>query len=302
MKRSRSRHNAPPDPSLARAGPTDVAAVRAQLLAHLDAASSRLRQRRTIADEDVHEARKSIKRARTVLKLLQPALPAALFESSKADLRDAGRSLSSTRDAKVMADRFAEMRERVGIVAFPVSTIASISPVTGNTRAQRRSNFTDARTRLAAVRSRLSNSPLTVSDGAPLCRGIRSIYRRGRRAMPAKSARADSTKALHEWRKQVKHYLHALEVVLAPGCPSPLRRSIGSARRLADVLGEEHDLALLADALRASAENQDARVAELMHATRLRRRRLRRRALRTGRRLYAETPATLEKQLRRAMP
>jgi CHAD domain-containing protein len=224
-----------------------------------------------------------------------------VFGSSKSALRDAGRALSSARDAKVIADRYAEMLRRAGIEAIPVSTIVESQPLTEHNAARRRrSDVVTARTGLAAMRTRLATAPLSATDWTPLGRGIRAIYRRSRRATPGKSAGAASTETWHEWRKRVKDYLHALEVVVAPGRSSPVRRTISSARRLADVLGEEHDLVLLADALRASAESQDARIAELLDAIRLRRHRLRRRARRTGARLYAETPAAIEKQLRRA--
>jgi hypothetical protein len=98
----------------------------------------------------------------------------------------------------------------------------------------------------------------------------------------------------------VKDYLHALEVIVASGRPSPIRRTISSARRLADVLGEEHDLALLADALGSSQESRDERVRTLLEGSRQRRHRLRRRALKLGARLYAETPAAMERGLRRS--
>lgn len=301
MTRSRSRPSAPPDARPVRAGPTDVVAVRVQLLAHIDAASTRLRPRRAISDEDIHEARKSIKRARAVLKLLQPALNEDLFESGKTALREAGQALASARDAKVMADRFAEMLERVGIDAFPVSTIAGFPSATGDIATPRsRSNPAAARRSLEAARARLADAPLSATDWTPLGDGIRAIYRSGRRAMPETGARAASSESLHEWRKRVKNYLHALEVIVASGRPSPVRRTITTARRLADALGEEHDLALLADALRASAQQEDRRVAKLLKAIEERRRRLRRRALKAGTRLYAQTPTGMERWLRRS--
>jgi CHAD domain-containing protein len=144
------------------------------------------------------------------------------------------------------------------------------------------------------------DTPLSATDWTPLGDGIRAIYRSGRREMPGKSVRAASSEVLHEWRKRVKNYLHALEVIVASARPSPIRRTISSARRLADVLGEEHDLALLADALRASAEHEDRRVGKLLKAIEERRRRLRRRALKSGTRLYAETPTGMERWLRRS--
>jgi CHAD domain-containing protein len=275
--------------------------VRDRLLAQIDVAARRLQQGRSISDEDVHEARKAIKRARAVLKLLQPALDADDVASNKVLLRDAGRALSSVRDAKVMADRFVEMLERVGIDAFPVRTIAAHTPVAGRSTVRvgtrNRSNAAAARAALLRTRRWLAAAPLSADGRASLDAGIRGIYRTGRRKLPA-DASAASTEAMHEWRKRVKDYQYSLEALAAPKPPPQMRRTIVAARRLADALGEEHDLALLADALRASNMREDARVRRMLDAIKLRRRRLRRRALKIGSALYAETPAAMARNLR----
>ena len=287
------------------AGPSQAAAVRDRMLQHIDAAAVRLRPRRRITDEDVHEARKSIKRARAALRLLQPALAANEMARSRVSLRDAGRALASVRDAKVMADRFSEMLRRTGIDEFAVSTIASAASSSNSPAARRsartRSNPAAARAGLTNARRWLSDATLTADGWLPLAEGIRAIYKSGRRDLPT-DASAASSEALHEWRKRVKNYWHALEVLVEPKRPAYVRQTINSARRLADALGEEHDLALLAEALRASQQSEDERVTILLEAIRLRRRRLRRRALRTGSKLYAETPGAMVRQLRPRLP
>jgi CHAD domain-containing protein len=106
-----------------------------------------------------------------------------------------------------------------------------------------------------------------------------------------------STEAMHEWRMQVKRHWHALEVFL-PVRPTELGRTIRSARRLADALGEDHDLSLLTDRLRTAQESPEEPVRALIEAIELRRRHLRRRALKTGAALYAEPPAVMEQRLR----
>ena len=281
--------------STARGGPESVAAVRDLLLVHIDAVSSRLELGQAMTTIDVHEARKSIKRARAVLKLLRPSLAATGAARSKRALRDAGRALAAARDAKVIADRFDEVLRRAGIARSAVRSLAKNLPPAS---AALPSDPVLALTGLAAARKRLARASLPATNWTPLGAGIRSIYKSGRQLVPG---RADtvSVEAMHEWRKQVKSYWHALEI-FAPVRPTQIRRTIGSARRLADSLGEEHDLALLADHLRdAATENQGEPVTELLDAIEQRRWRLRRRAIKIGAALYAETPAVMEKLLRR---
>jgi CHAD domain-containing protein len=286
---------APKVKSAARGGPESVAAVRDLVLAHVDAVISRLELRRAMTSIDVHEARKSIKRARAVLKLLRPSLPARDAARSRRELRDAGRALAPARDAKVVADRFDEMLRRTGIAKSAVNRLAGNLPTAA---AAQPGDPVTVLIELAAARKRLARASLPARNWTPLGAGIRSIYRSGRQLVPGKPDTA-SVEAMHEWRKQVKSYWHALEV-LAPVCPTQIRHTIGLARRLADSLGEEHDLALLADHLRiAAAVKRDEPVTELFDAIERRRRRLRRRALKIGTALYSEAPVVMENQLRR---
>jgi len=280
-------------------GPDSVAAVRDLLLAHIDATTSRLELRRAMTDIDVHEARKSIKRARAVLRLLRPSLTANGFARSKAALRDAGRALAAARDAKVIADRLDEMLRRASIARSTVRGLTGALPAAmASASATQPSDPEAALTGLVLTRKRLARASLPARNWTPLGTGLRSIYQDGQQLMPG-TADLVSVEALHEWRKQVKSYWHALEV-FAPVRPTPIRRTIDSARRLADTLGEDHDLALLADKLRVSAaEVQGGPVLDLLDAIGRRQRRLRRRALEIGSALYAEAPAVMEKRLRR---
>ncbi len=282
------------------AGPDSMAAVRDQLLVHVDAAIARLQLGRSMTDVDVHGARKSIKRARAVLRLLQPSLTEHDLTDCKVDLRTAGRALSAARDARVIADRFDEMLQQADIAPSSINGTASdlLAAAALHDRSSSGNPGTPA-TALASVtaaRRRLQRASLPGSDWTPLGAGFRSIYKRGRRLMPGKSDSA-SAEALHEWRKQVKSYWHALEVFM-PVRPTQIGRTIGAARRLADLLGENHDLALLADRLRVVQGHPDEPIEALLDAIESRRRLLRRKALRIGAALYAEPPAVMEKQLR----
>jgi hypothetical protein len=87
-----------------------------------------------------------------------------------------------------------------------------------------------------------------------------------------------------------------------------LRRLGRRSDRLAETLGEDHDLALLAERVRAAGRGRrrDGRVLgrrsrkALLQAIRRRRRRLRRRALRDGDRVYRSPPKRLLRDVRSA--
>lgn len=284
------------------AGPDSVAAVHDRLLVHIDAAIAHLKHGRSMTDVDVHGARKSIKRARAVLQLLQPSLTEHDFARCKVELRTAGRALSAVRDAKVIVDRFDEMLHRADIPPSSISgsAIDLLADAALNDRSSSRTPATPAvaLASATAARKRLGHASLPGKDWTPLGAGFRSIYRRGRWLMPRKTD-STSTEAFHEWRKQVAGYWYALEVFL-PVSPTRIGRTIDAARRLADLLGEDHDLALLVDRLRTVQGHADEPIPALLDAIESRRRQLRRKALRIGHALYAEPPAVMEKQLRQS--
>ena len=58
-------------------------------------------------DEAIHEARKSLKKSRSALRLVQEDLPRKTRAAENAAMRDAARRLSGARDAQVMIDTLA---------------------------------------------------------------------------------------------------------------------------------------------------------------------------------------------------
>ena len=103
---------------------------------------------------------------------------------------------------------------------------------------------------------------------------------------------------MHEWRKDVKTLWYALEP-LRPIAPAPLGALIRDARRLSEVLGEDHDLALLSTQV-AGCHGDDDSCRAVLATIGARRRRLQQQALKRGAALYSETPGGFERRLHSA--
>jgi hypothetical protein len=128
---------------------------------------------------------------------------------------------------------------------------------------------------------------------------------------------------MHEWRKRVKDLRHAAEMLDrrdaggGRGRRATERRGVGGRRRklreaarirrlarradaLAEVLGEDHDLAVFAERIRTDPGIELGRGARrtLLRAIAKRRRRLRRSALRDGARLYRRRPKAFVARVR----
>jgi CHAD domain-containing protein len=150
---------------------------------------------------------------------------------------------------------------------------------------------------LRALRERVEQWSFPRQEGiAIVAPGLRSIYRQGdRRSRLAARSRREDARAMHQWRKRVKDLRYAAEML---GRGEPLRRLAHRADRLGELLGEDHDLAVLADRLRAPGDNGHGHALAAGANTRKlllkliarQRRRLRRRALLKGERLYALKP------------
>jgi CHAD domain-containing protein len=243
------------------------------------------------AEEAVHEARKDLKKLRALLRLVRDELGESGFARENRCFRDAGRELAAARDSDVMLDTLKALDLPAG---FGWDLRKAI-------QAHRARNGEGGRNAAAAgvvamlreARGRVGDWPLEHDSFGALHGGLKRTYRRGRRDFKAVQANP-SVESLHEWRKRVKDlwYHHTL---LRPLWP-PVMQAVGDeAHELADRLGDDHDLAVLADWIR---EHTDAGP-EFFDAVDRRRAELQADAMTLGARLYADKPSAYVRRLRR---
>jgi CHAD domain-containing protein len=249
-----------------------------------------------LTDEKVHTARKELKKARAILRLLRDSLSDGTYERENSILRDAARPLSEVRDGKVLLTTLDELVASYGAPARAL-------PVNGLKRTLRRDR-SDARRRvlngaeglkpqraaLQKASKRAARWPCSRHGWKVIGAGLGRTYRKGRKALD--TAQSDSSvENLHEWRKQVK-YLWLQLRILQPLWPGLIGELADQTHKLADYLGDNHDLAVLRT---RATENEDAvsnaagRSALLALIDR-RRAELRDKAFILGRRIYEETP------------
>jgi CHAD domain-containing protein len=240
--------------------------------------------------EAVHEARKDLKKLRALLRLTRAELGEDAFRRENTCFRDAGRELAGVRDGDVMLDTLRTLDLPAGKEWELRKSIQADRGPDGSDG--RRTAAAGVVAILREARTRVDDWPLERDSFDALGDGLERTYRRGRRDFRA--ARGDATvEALHEWRKRVKElwYQHTLLRALWP----PVMQAVGSeAHELANRLGEDHDLALLADWVRehAGADN------EFFEAVARRRSDLQREAIELGERLYADKPGAYIGRLR----
>ncbi len=251
---------------------------------------------RALSDEAVHDTRKRLKKVRAALRLVRKALGARTFDRENAAFRDAARPLTEVRDAKILV-------ETLDKLAKQFEGQVKKRPLDGVRRALRDYQKEVRRTVLGdgsvvgSVRqsqeealARVEKWALGGRGWSVLGDGLRRVYRGGRQALAA--AEADpSVENLHEWRKQVKYLWHQLEI-LQPLWGAVLEELADQAHALGDLLGDDHDLAVLRDKLEGEPERfpDRAGVEALVALIDRRRAELQEQAWPLGRRLYGEKP------------
>jgi CHAD domain-containing protein len=262
------------------------------LSAHDDLADA---TKQTLGDA-VHEARKRFKRLRACLRLSRDALGDETYDRENTAFRMAGRRLSGVRDAEVLVETLDGLRERFA-EELP-------DAATDGLRARLREEHEQAVEglrendaaidmtlgELEAARTRAAGWTLDADGFAAVKPGLHRIYRRGRKRMRT-ATREPTTDNLHEARKRVKDLWHATQIV-RPASPKKLKRLSKRAHHLADLLGDDHDLAVLRDYVERhpQAFDEESSKQALLAVIDRRRTALQRDALKLGARLYKRPP------------
>ena len=259
--------------------------------AQIDEAQSLLSGRH-LSDAAIHQGRKSIKKTRATLRLMRDAIPKAAYQRNNRNLRDIARRLSATRDAAVMLETLDRLKKLYGPAAEK-STPAKFRQAleAEQLRGDSDGRKPSAAKELKAVRTRLSRIRPEDDSWKVVCTSMKRVYGSGRRAM-RQAQRTPTSECLHEWRKQTKHLWHQLQV-LEPLSPGKLGELADQAHKLADYLGDDHDLAVLRDKVIAleklfiAVGGTGALLALIDRC----RNQLCDKAFLVGRRIYAERPA-----------
>jgi CHAD domain-containing protein len=150
---------------------------------------------------------------------------------------------------------------------------------------------------LRAVRTRIDDWPLRHGGWKALAPGLERGYRRGRRALVR--AQGDPTvENLHEWRKRTKNIWYHLRL-LKELSPAIVGGQADEAHGLSDLLGDDHDLALLREKLRGGVGHVPVDVDALIELIDHRREQLEAEAMQVGARLYAERPKVFRRRMHR---
>jgi hypothetical protein len=217
------------------------------------------------------------------------------FRYENSQLREIGRSLSGARDRHVMLETVAKLQAASALGRGGLAdllrqnlTMANGSGASVDSMAMRQ-----AQARLTEVKKRLGRLELAGSGFDMVGPGLERCYRRTRRAFRA-AYDEQTDEAFHEWRKGTQHHWRQM-TLLSRAWPEYLTARASEARTLSQLLGDDHDLAMLVAFVHAEAGGRfkPDKAAAIEKLVRQRQGVLRETARPRGARLFAEGPKSL---------
>ena len=281
-----------------RPGETLAHGLKRVLIGEIVTAREALADPAIATEEAIHRVRRRLKRARSIFFVLDE-VAGANRENRAAQARDTARLLAGAREADVAvleARRIlarAEGRDvaAAGLLVERLETERAeahrILPPLGEVAARLRASEADAR-----------SLPDRFEAGRLLGDALVASYRKGRRDW-RELGDGFTVETLHDWRKRVKQRRH-LSALVPIETPVTTRSIQHDLEDLGEILGEEHDLAILTTRLEKDERllrPREGRAAVLDLINR-RRRKVTKKALELGEELYVarsrDVAATLD--------
>jgi CHAD domain-containing protein len=204
-------------------------------------------------DIAVHESRKTLKKIRSVLRLVRDTIGAEMYQQENIFYRDIGRSLAPLRDSFVLIEVLDKIRLKTADKAVRQSATIVRRVLAKQHRVVRKSmlagdTIPTAIRQLEMGREHLSDWKLIHNDFSALAGGLKRTYKRGRRNMAIAYKHDHSAELFHDWRKRVKDLWYQM-LVLSAIWPAVLPALAEQMHKLSEILGDAHDLAVLREAI-----------------------------------------------------
>jgi hypothetical protein len=202
-------------------------------------------------ETEIHEARKCIKRIRALLRLGREGLGEKIFHTENARFRAIAAELAPARDDHVILQTILMLEaESSDEARAALARLKALLLEHGNGSSEERGKrISDANTALNRASRRFNRLTIEPDDFSTLAKGLTRSYRRGLKWFASAYAE-NNDEAFHEWRKSVQaHWRHMS--LLSRIWPALFEARVAAARELSQILGEDHDLAILKGRLAA---------------------------------------------------
>ncbi len=255
--------------------------------------------------EGIHDARKSLKKIRAILRLARSGFLPEIFQQANETCRDNGRLLSDLRDATALIETLDKLRE----VHPSWISADNHSQIRSSLEAQRAELFhqvievdqTDhlVLDNLTAFSHILTTWEIGGSTFTEVLKnGLFTAYRSGAKRF-RKAYAFPTEENFHEWRKRVKDLWYHIQLlqVCWPAMMIPFGEEL---RQLSGLLGDEHDLNVFHGKIAShsiqleSHEGAELSLPEILEQAG---KQLRNEAFPLGQKIYGEKPKSFAKRI-----
>jgi CHAD domain len=248
------------------------------------------------SEDAIHEARKSIKKARAVLRLISEHVDP---DSTTKRLRRAGRLLSPIRDAEATLESVRTLCAK-GSRTLTAEHCSEVGHKLKQqkTRLGRFARRADIIGRAARSIQRVERSverwDWKQMNASKLISEVRRSYKQARQGLHEARGSRGSV-AFHEWRKRIKTLWYALRLLERR---VPVGPQLTELKRLEEWLGDDHNLMLLRKqvATKGRPNLAQAGVRRVRQLATQRQLELRKMALSTGMRVFNDKPKEFERK------
>ncbi|WP_017296936.1 CHAD domain-containing protein [Nodosilinea nodulosa] len=266
-----------------------------QLEGAIDQLSNQLQ---STPDRAIHDARKHLKKGRSLLRLVRKSMARETYRLEENRLRDQGRLLAPCRDSEVYQHTLDDLLDTYGLT-LDTHGFTDLRASLAKRHQVQLAALTDRDIPMAAIigelrgsKARLNQLALDKSGWEALAKNLKRIYRQGQ-ARYQSACDSDSPEAFHQWRKRVKDLWHDT-CLLRQLWPPIMTAFSKETHRLTKILGDEHDITALRRFLLKHSEEvaiEEVQLQVLLPLMEHRQHRLRRQARELGQKLYCETAA-----------
>jgi CHAD domain-containing protein len=246
----------------------------------------------------VHECRKALKRMRALVRLVGPALGNDKAKKRTKALSEAARLLAGRRDQAVLLDTVAKLASETGTDgALALAPLKAHFAQTFGDAPQSLDPDSAAKARMQLLREakKFAHMRLRQRGFAAIEGGLEKSYRRARKALKiAYSEPSDET--FHTLRKSVQWHWRQMSL-LARAWPDEFAVRVAAARELSQILGDDHDLAMLIGATASAKDLSDEQKDAVVSLCERRQQGLRTAAENRAERLFAEAPRAFVKRM-----
>ncbi|HWH67850.1 MAG TPA: CHAD domain-containing protein, partial [Candidatus Sulfotelmatobacter sp.] len=202
--------------------------------------------------EAIHRVRKDIKKLRAVLRLVRGEIGARAYRHNIEALREAANYLAGARDANVRLQSLAKLTAYFQ-PDLSAQSFRQVKAALHRSSREETERFVQSQSSGAVRRILRRLGPALEKLGvrtegwAAVGPGVQASYAQGRRAYHRVQAEP-MAENFHEWRKGAKDLWYQVRL-LRPIWPEQMCMLAGELSRLTELLGEDHDLLMLEQAV-----------------------------------------------------